>query len=422
MAKGTKAFLKINLKYFLLGIIFNFMGTIIDYLEWRGDIPFSASGFNEIDALILCQISYLNFDGLIDDGNFLKTVKISELADVFMNAPDFETRADMGMLINQETSKVLELAGKSQRFKDVLVTGYTSIIDLSKEEQFSATTYIVSPKLNYVVYRGTDDTIVGFKEDFNLAIMDEVPAQNDAVRYLELAASSLKGEIYVGGHSKGGNLAVYASAMVKSDVKKRISLIYNMDGPGFSEKRLASQEFYEIIPKIRSFYPHFSIVGMIFNHAGEYSVVESEQTGIMQHDPFSWHLSGKKFVLLDDFDEASSFFNKVLNKWLLSLTKEQQTQFIETLYNILEVTDARTNSEIESNLLKNSFKILKAWKETPPDIRDAVENTLRQLFKIAHRQLPSPQEWFEKNTKRGIHKVKENVSIMQKFNGKLSAK
>lgn len=149
--------------------------------------------------------------------------------------------------------------------------------------------------------------------------MDEVPAQKDAVRYLELAASSLKGEIYVGGHSKGGNLAVYASAMVKADVKKRISLIYNMDGSCFSEKRLASQEFYEIIPKIRSFYPHFSIVGMIFNHTGEYSVVESEQTGIMQHDPFSWHLSGNKFVLLDDFDEASSFFNKVLNKWLLSL-------------------------------------------------------------------------------------------------------
>ena len=391
------------------------MGTIIDYLEWRGDIPFSAVEFNEIDALILCQITYLNFDGLLSDANFSNQIPISELAEKFKNSPDFETRADTGLLINEETSKLLELAGKSERFKDVLITGYMSIIDLSKEEQFAAATYIIQPKLNYVVYRGTDDTIVGFKEDFNLAIMDEVPAQKDAIQYLELAASSLKGNFYVGGHSKGGNLAIYASAMVRPETKKRVSLIYNMDGPGFSDKRLTSQEFYEIIPRIRSFYPHFSIVGMIFNHAGAYSVVESEQTGIMQHDPFSWHLCGKSFVLLNDFDEASSFFNKVLNKWILSLSKEQVSQFIETLYNILEATDARTNSEIETNILKNSFKIFKAWMDTPADIRDAVENTVRQLYKIAHRQLPSPQEWFEKNTKRGLHKVKENVAKMQKL-------
>lgn len=375
------------------------MGTILDYLDWRGDLTFAQSEFNEIDALILCQIMYLKFDGILRNDNFSDSMTLSKLAKKFEESADYDERIDVGMLINEQTYKVLLAAGASERFKDVRITGYISIIDLSKDEQFAAATYSLDPRRHYVVYRGTDDTIVGFKEDFNLAIMDEVPAQKDAVMYLEKAVKNLKGDFYVGGHSKGGNLAVYASAMSKPDVKKRIQLIFNMDGPGFLKKKLQSQEFYEIIPRIRSYYPHFSIVGMIFDQAGEYEVVESEQTGIMQHDPFSWHLQGNKFVLMDDFDEAAVYFNEVLDNWILTLTTEQRSKFIETLFGILQATDARTNSEIESNFLKNSFKIFKAWMDTPADIRDMVEETVRLLFKIAHRQMPSPQEWFSKATK-----------------------
>ena len=376
------------------------MSNFLDYIEWRGDLSFEKSPFNEIDALILCQITYLNFDGLLENQNFKTEISIEDLMNAIDSSPDYEKHADVGAMINQGSIDVLRAASKSARYKDIKVTGFVNIVDLEKEEQFAAVTYIFDSKKCCIIYRGTDDTIVGFKEDFNLCVLDEVPAQKDAVKYLEQVASVFKGEIYIGGHSKGGNLAVFAAAMCNLSVKKRIESVFNMDGPGFQEKRLQSNEFYEILPKVHSYYPHFSIVGMVFSHAGRYSVVDSSQSGIVQHDPFSWNIKGNQFVLRENFDEASTYFSDTLNKWLMSLSKEQQMQFIETLYKILKSTDAKTNSEIEKNMLKNSFVIWKAWIETEPEMRKNVEETVRQLFKIAHKQLPSLAEIASKKEKK----------------------
>ena len=364
------------------------MANILDYISWRGDLSFSASPFNDIDALVLCQISYIDFDGLLPNENFSTSITISALWEVFQNSADFERRSDLGMLINKKSVDLLRVVASSTRFKDVKVTGYSSVIDLSIEEQFSAVTFLLPEKMNFVAYRGTDDTIVGWKEDFNLAIMDEVPAQTDAVRYLEAAAKSLKGGFIVGGHSKGGNLAVYAGAMVSRPVRKRVEMIYNLDGPGFSDKTLSSNDFYEVIPKIRSYYPRFSIVGMLFSHAGEYRVVESDETGIMQHDPFSWHLCATAFTTVDGFDSGSVFFHKTFNEWISRLDDEQRNRFIEALFSLIQATDARTNSEIEKNLLRNSVKILKAIGSLDSEMRSALWETLSLLFKTAHKQLP----------------------------------
>lgn len=374
------------------------MSNMLDYMAWRGDLAFSASPLNEIDVLVFCQITYLNFDGILENGNFKTALSLSELAERFRKSPDFKKRSDVGVLINQGTSDVLFAAAETERYKDVKITGLVSITDIEKEEQFAALTYVFAPKKNCVVYRGTDDTIVGFKEDFNLAIMDEVPAQKDSVSYVENVAKNLKGDIFLVGHSKGGNLSVFAAAMCQKETKRRIKSVYNMDGPGFSEKRIQSNEFYEVIPKLHSYYPHFSIVGMIFSHAGKYSVVDSDQSGILQHDPLSWHIKGNHFELREDFDEAALFFTDTLNKWILSLSREQQVQFIETLYKILQSTEAKTNSEIESNLFKNYFTIWKSWKNTDAEIRKNVEETVRQLFKIAHKQMPSLTELLEKKS------------------------
>lgn len=364
------------------------MANILDYISWRGDLSFSASPFNDIDALVLCQISYIDFDGLLPAEDFSASTTLSDLCDLFKNSPDLERRSDLGVLINKKSVDLLFAAASSVRFGNLKVTGYSSIIEPAIEEQFSAMTFLLPEKMNFVAYRGTDDTIVGWKEDFNLAIMDEVPAQSDAVRYLETAAASLKGSFIVGGHSKGGNLAVYAGAVASASVKKRVSVIYNLDGPGFSEKTLSSDNFYEAIPKIRSYYPHFSIVGMLFGHAGEYSVVESDETGIMQHDPFSWHLNGTTYTTLEGFDSGSVFFHETFNAWISNISDEQRSKFIEALFTLIQATDARTNSEIEKNLLRNSVKIIKAVGSLDGEMRKALKETISILFKTAHKQLP----------------------------------
>lgn len=367
------------------------MANILDYIAWRGDLTFAASPFNEIDALILSQIAYLNFDGLLTV-SFKDEVSLEKLSEKFKNAPDFEKRADLGALINKLSVELLYAAGKSKRFGDIKVCGYTSKIDLETEKQFAAMTFKIEKQNTLVAFRGTDDTIVGWKEDFNLAIKESVPAQKDALDYLNAAMSATTGKICVAGHSKGGNLAIYASAFASEKFRKRISAIYNNDGPGFQDATIALPQFQEIIPKINSYYPQCSIVGMIFSHAGKYTVVESDQSGLMQHDPFSWHVRATSVVALDGFDAGSVMFSRTFNTWLYELDTHKREQFIETIFNIIQATDAQTNSELENNLFANSHKIIHAMINLDSETKKGVLETVRLLFKIASKNFPQFKE------------------------------
>ena len=188
---------------------------IIAYIDWRGDLSFEQSAFNAVDAAIFCQILYLNFDGLFPDTGFRRFLTLAELSERFFSADDFPVRRETGVLINKRTTDLLFAAGKSRRFADVKLCGCVSVLDLNREEQFSAVTCILKKDAAFIAYRGTDDTIVGWKEDFNLAVQDVVPAQEDARAYLAEAAAHLHGALFVGGHSKGGNLAVFAASQIQ---------------------------------------------------------------------------------------------------------------------------------------------------------------------------------------------------------------
>ena len=366
------------------------MANIIDYIEWRGDLPFSAVPFNDIDALILCQISYLDFSGIVSE-RFKEYITLDDAASLFRSAKDFSKRRKVGAMINSQTVELLFAAASSKRFGNVKACGYTARFDLQKEEQFSATTFLTGDKHAFVAFRGTDDTIIGWKEDFNMGVLETVPAQTDALGYLTGAMKSIRGRFRVGGHSKGGNLAIYAGANIAGKFKKRIACVYNNDGPGFREETVASPEFRELVPKIRSFYPQFSIVGMLFSHADSYAVVESEQDGIMQHDPFSWHLTKDGFVSLPGFDAASEWFHDTFNAWFRALSEAERSRFVGTLFKVLQATDARTNSELEKNWWQNSAKIVGAFAKLDGPSRDNVIKTVQLLFQIGHRNLPAVQ-------------------------------
>jgi len=366
------------------------MANLLDYIAWRGDIPLAADPFNEVDALVLCQISYLDADGLLGS-DFRERMPVSEFARVFRSAPDFARRSDTGALINSLSVQLLFDAGGSSRFGSMKVCGYRTCLDIRREEQFSAMTFLTGDSCAFTAFRGTDDTLVGWKEDFNMGVLETVPAQTDAVEYLSEAMSSVRGPFRVGGHSKGGNLAVYAGAMIRTKLQNRIVEIYNNDGPGFRDETIASPEFQTVIPKLHSFYPQFSIVGMLFSHAGAYTVVESEQSGIMQHDPFSWHLKRSRFVSLPGFDSGSEHFHKTFNAWFKELPEDSRSKFVETLFGVLQATDARTNSELESNWLRSSAKIISALTKLDQESRGNVIETMQLLFRIARRNLPSIQ-------------------------------
>ena len=150
------------------------MANIIDYIAWRGDLPFSVVPFNDIDSLILCQISYLDFSGIVNE-NFKNCVTLKDAAERFRNAKDFSKRRKVGAMINSLTADLLFAAAASRRFGNVKVCGYTTRFDPKKEEQFSAMTFLTGDKYAFVAFRGTDDTIIGWKEDFNMGVLKTVP-------------------------------------------------------------------------------------------------------------------------------------------------------------------------------------------------------------------------------------------------------
>lgn len=362
------------------------MADLFDYLKWRGDLSFSVSTFNTIDALILCQLSYINFDDIIPQ-NTKETKTLNQVASEFATHKDFKTKSDLGLVINPKTIELLYAAAKSKRFGNILLCNYKDTYNPLIEEQFCAMT-IIFDDIVFVAFRGTDDTIIGWKEDFNLAFKDFVPAQQEAVEYLTNVIDDFRfKDIFVGGHSKGGNLAIYSAANIKSRFQKKVDAVFNFDGPGFLEETLLQQNFSETLEKTTSVFPQGSIIGMLFKHQKEYSVVSSDGFFVMQHDPFTWKLDGPDFLRCQDLDRGSAFFHKIFNQWFVKLEKEKREEFVETLFDLLETTNAKTNSELTANWIKNSGKIMKAFSDLDPEIKKSTGSTIGEFFKLAKKSV-----------------------------------
>lgn len=361
------------------------MSDFFDYLAWRGDLDFSASSLNDADALIFTQLVYLNFDSLLSD-SFDEKMTLKELAEKFRNVADFEKRKNLGLVINNKCVDLLFECAKTARFGKVFVSGYVNKYNASIEEQFSAVLFS-SNDFRFVSFRGTDDTIVGWKEDFNLASLEQIPAQKDALDYLKKALR-LGGKVFAGGHSKGGNLAIYAAAKLSSEEKEQINIVYNFDGPGFLRETLQQNDFKSIEKKTKSVYPQFSTIGMLFHHFKNFSVVRSNQKYIMQHDPFSWGLKATALDEKESLDKGSLHFYKTFNSWFEKLTLEKRKEFVNTFFSVLESPAARDLSELVENWGKNSLQIVKAIATLDSGTRKSTLHTALSIFKEAGTQLP----------------------------------
>ncbi len=267
------------------------------------------------------------------------------------------------------------------RYRDIELSGYVDQVDHEQSKQFSATVFSINSKQHYIAFRGTDDTLAGWKEDFRMSFMDEVQAQQDAAAYLKKVISNYEGEFYLGGHSKGGNLAVYAAAHAAAGLQSRIIGVYNNDAPGFHAKTIQSEGYQNILNRINTFVPGFSVVGLLLEHGAEYRVVSSSKIGIMQHDTFSWQVSGARFVYEQGLKKSSSNFNKTLRSWLDGLNMEQRAQFVDGLFDIIETNGAVTVSDLSRKRLLEANNMIKAFKNMDPLTKSFLKKTVQLFFK-----------------------------------------
>lgn len=356
------------------------MANIFDYMNWR-DLKLEQVEFNEIDNLILARLSYFPFDGYLQEGEEIT------LKEAYRRYQEMGTT---GRILQQEDIDLYPILANSTRFGNVKLCHYTNKIDPVQEKQFSAITILLEDGTMYVAYRGTDNTIVGWKEDFNMSFSELVPAQTDAVAYLEKVAKQYKRKIRVGGHSKGGNLAVYAAAFCSPKIQKRIINVYNNDGPGFGDKVINNEAYQKILNKVHTYIPQTSIIGRLLNHQEETTILKSTETGIMQHSLYSWQVLGGEFVK-DELTNSSEFIDKTITNWLKQVTPEQRGKFIDTIFEILNTTQAETLSDIKTKVFANAKTMVKTYQNLSQEDKKIMTKTIEEFLKIGKNNIPKPK-------------------------------
>ncbi|MDE7340772.1 MAG: DUF2974 domain-containing protein [Lachnospiraceae bacterium] len=374
------------------------MGTIINYIEEYGDYTFSEKPFGEVDSLILCQFAYLKFDGLVpgvdDDA---PPVSIRQ---VFENR-DYDNLYGDERYREKNTELFLAMV-HSRRFGSLKMNYYVNQIELEKETQFSAVTFQPDEELYYIAYRGTDETIVGWKEDLNLAFSEPVPGQLMSVEYLEKSAGKIGKPFYMGGHSKGGNFAVYAAMNCRQDIQDKIVIIFNHDGPGFRPEVREKGQFDRIKDRIRQTVPHSSMVGMLLSSEENYRVVESRNFGLAQHDPYSWLVEKDDFRIVKQIYSGRMFVDTTLNDWILSLNQEQMRIFVDTLYDVVKASEADNLIDFTANWKRSIQGIMSAIKNVDADTTKIMNDIMKALFEMLSQHT---KEELQGKKKHGRHRL-----------------
>ena len=356
------------------------MANVMDYLDWRGDVTLEQSPFNEIDALILTQFVYLPFEGIISmDFDNKMTIETAgeEFLEVYKNGED----ENLTLLVNN-IRKIMCKMMKTERFRNLKVFNYLDKFDPVTSKQFAAVTIQISEECVFVAYRGTDDTLIGWEEDFKLCYMTPVESQIEAKIYLENVCNRWKDKIMVGGHSKGGNLSVYASMGLQDFDKSRIETIYNFDAPGFLPEIVNSHDYQKIIPKVKSYMPQGSLVGMIMYNEGECEIVKSTAKGFWQHTAISWQVLGTKFINEEQFENSSVIFNKMTKKWVEEVEIDKREQFIEQLFILLKSGESDNLTDMTSELPHVMNKIMRTYSDFDKNTKKMMREMMGEMFKM----------------------------------------
>lgn len=352
------------------------MSDMFDYLKWRGDILFSQLPPNPVDALIFSTLSYIRFQDIVPEtpGHW---ITLADAASMVLDESDTQIRYRVRMDLD-----LLKAAAETARFGQVGLSNYQDVFIPEEDTQFAAVTYYLENGTAFLAFRGTDSTLVGWKEDFNMTFQESIPAQRLALDYTLSFAASSKCDLLLGGHSKGGNLAVYAAAKSDFFTRKRITAVYNQDGPGFTEQMMTDPGYLDIIPKIRTYVPQSSVIGMLLEHEEPYTVIKSKQIGIMQHDPYSWEVMGADFISGNELTADSRFLDRTFKNWLAGMTPQERSEFFDTVFELLMMDDASSTRDlVRPQNIKAYIKAL----QNDDNMRRVIASELAKLVHSARR-------------------------------------
>lgn len=358
------------------------MDNIVSYAEKTLN-SFADQPFSSVDSLILSWVSYFRFPEAMAEIRTWNGIRLAELFQAEHFAELFRNNWDPA-----SSRSLLTAMAASPRFRNIRVMGYTERRDAAAEKQFAAVSFQISEDLCYIAFRGTDSTLIGWKEDFNMAFQYPVPAQADAALYLEEAAEHCSGTILVGGHSKGGNLAVYAAANSTEPFRGRIGAVYSHDGPGFLDSVLKSEAFTSISAKINKTVPQSSLIGMLLEHQESFQIVKSTRFSVWQHDPFSWVIEDDHFSFVSDLTSDAKYLDHVLNQWLTSLTREERERFVDLLFSLVDTDNIETTAQLRAQWQKNIPLALHAASNLDSETKEFAGRAIKALLSLSVKSFP----------------------------------
>lgn len=360
------------------------MTNIRDYIQWRGDLSFAQDPPNAIDSLIFSYLVYIRFpeDMLQPEG----ACTLSQAAEALSGLEDYRDRGNAHQL------ELLREAAKSNRFSGAKLVQYENRFIPEEDTQFAAAAFLLDDGSLMAAFRGTDNTLVGWKEDFNMCFQEAVPAQLLAVSFVRRLYETYGCPMHLCGHSKGGNLAVYAAAKSEPAVRKAIRQVYNNDGPGFMAHMLSDPGYLEMVPRVHTYVPQSSIIGMLMEHAEPYRVIKSAQVGILQHDVFTWEVMGKELIGVEELTADAKFVSATIKQWLLGMDMEERNQMVDALFKLLTYGDVERAVDIfQPKNIRQYMKLI----GTDEDIRRVLLeefNNLIDAAKLAVKMTPELPE------------------------------
>lgn len=373
------------------------MKTIMDYLVTEfatfEEVPFCA-----VDALVLSEFCMVRMEKVMPPMREEKTlggIAAARLRSVlashrglrFKDAllAEYYDEVFVGLVPHKIKDLMLALAA-SPRFRDMHMSECASVFDEKNNTQFAALSFSYKNKFAFVGFRGTDCSFTGWREDFDMAYMDRVPSQTGALRYLEAVACRLPKTLYVGGHSKGGNLAVYAAAKCDEKTRRRIRRVYCLDAPGFRSGMFSENERAAVVPLIERYVPRESLIGMLMKHSSSYTVVKSSASGAWQHDPFTWGIDGFEFETCDELSQSARFAHDVLNDWLARYDDEEARVIVDAMFSAMRASGAQDFAEIIQPGPRTLALLRDAAKNTDEKTRATLMDAIGDLAEVAARR------------------------------------
>ncbi len=305
------------------------MANIMDYLKWRGDLTFTQAPPNAVDALVFSCLVYVCYGGRAEETPQIP-LTLREAAEDYFALEDYENRCRV-----KNDQDLLRLAAATTRFGLAEICQYRDQLIPEQETQFAAMTFLLDDGSMFLAFRGTDLSLVGWKEDFNMTFQQTVPAQRLAQQYAREIALEYPRPMYLGGHSKGGNLAVFAAARSSPMIQHQIRGVYNHDGPGFTQYLMGDPGYLAMVPKIETYIPQSSVIGMLLEHEEPYTVIQSKTVGLLQHDPYSWEVLGPSFIPVEEITESSQFVDATIKTWFADMSNQDRNQLVDVMYTLL---------------------------------------------------------------------------------------